>query len=72
MHTGDLERGRLKKRPTLYSTRKNRYQVHAQIGTVKSHFFQSTRDIVTGLYDIDPFESDADRLEIINSFLVGD
>jgi len=69
MHKGDLERGMLKKRPTLDITRSNQYQVRAQVEKVKSHCIQSARDNIAELYDLHRFESDAERLEFIDSLL---
>jgi hypothetical protein len=59
----------LKQRPTLDITRSNRYQVRAQVDKVKFHFIQSARDNIAELYDFHRFESDAERLEFINSLL---
>ena len=36
---------------------------------VKSHFIQSARDNIAELYDLDCFESTAERLEFIDSLL---
>jgi len=69
MHKGDLERGMLNQRPTLDITRSNRYQVCAQVDKVKSHFIQSARDNIAELYDLHRFESNAERLEFIDSLL---
>jgi hypothetical protein len=69
MHKGDLERGMLKRRPTLDITRSIRYQVRAQVDKVKSHFIQSARDHIAELYDLHRFESDAERLQFIDSLL---
>jgi hypothetical protein len=66
---GDLERGMLYQQPTVDITRSNRYQVRAQVDQVKSNFFQSGRDNVAELYDLHHFESDAERLEFIDSTL---
>jgi hypothetical protein len=60
----------LKQRPTLDIIRSNWYLVRAQVDKVKSHFIQSARDNITGLYDIHCFESTAERLEFIESLLV--
>jgi hypothetical protein len=59
----------LKQRPTLDITQSNRYQVHAQVDKVKSHFIQSARDKIAELYDLHRFESDIERLEFIDSLL---
>ena len=69
MHKGDLERGMLKQRPRLDITRSNGYQVRAQVDKVKSHSIQSARDNIAELYDLHHFESDAERLEFIDSLL---
>jgi hypothetical protein len=50
-------------------TRSIRYQVRAQVDKVKSHFIQSARDHIAELYDLHHFESDAERLEFIDSLL---
>ena len=47
----------------------NRYLVPAQVDMVKSHFIQSTRNNIAELYDLHCFESDAERLEFIDSLL---
>jgi hypothetical protein len=59
----------LKQRPTLYITRSNRYQVHAQVDNVKCHFIQSARDNIAELYDLYHFESASEHLEFIDSLL---
>jgi len=59
----------LKQRPTLDITRSHLYQVRAQVDKVKSHFIQSARDNIAELYDLERFESDAERLEFIESLL---
>jgi len=59
----------LNQRPTLDVTRSNRDQVRAQVEKVKSHFIQSARDIIAELYDLHRFESNAERLEFIDSLL---
>jgi len=66
----------LKRRPTLDITRLIRYQVRAQVDKVQSqvdkvqsHFIQSARDHIAELYDLHHFESDAERLEFIDSLL---
>jgi len=70
MHKGDLESGMLKRRPpTLDITRSIRYQVRAQVNKVTSHFIQSARDHIAELYDLNRFESDAERLQFIDSLL---
>jgi len=69
MHKGDLERGMLRRWPTLDITRSIRYQVRAQVDKVKSHFIQSARDHIAEPYDLHHFESDAERLEFIDSLL---
>jgi hypothetical protein len=47
----------------------NRYQVHAQVDKIKSHFIQSARDNIAELYDLHRLESAAERLEFIDSLL---
>jgi len=69
MHKGDLERGMLTQRPMLDSTCSNWYQVQAQVNKVKSHYIQSAWDNIAGLYNLHHFESDAERLEFIDSLL---
>jgi len=67
MHKGDLERARLKQRPTLDITCTNRYQVCAQADKVKSHFIQLARDNIAELSDLHRIESAAEHLEFIDS-----
>jgi hypothetical protein len=50
-------------------TRSIRYQVRAQVDKVKSHFIQSARDHIAELYDLNHLESDAERLQFIDSLL---
>jgi len=50
-------------------TRSKRYQVRAQFDKVKSHFIQSVSDNIAELYDLHRFESAAEHLEFIDSFL---
>jgi hypothetical protein len=69
MHKGDLEKGMPKQRPTWDATCSNQYQICAQVDKVKSHFIQSARDNIAELYDLHRFESAAERLEFIDSFL---
>jgi len=69
VHTGDLESGMLKQRPTLDITNSNRYKVQLQVNMVKSHFVQSARDNIAELYDFHHFESAAERLQLIDSLL---
>jgi len=59
----------LKQWPTLDITRSNWYPVCAQVDKVKSHFIQSARDNLAELYDLHCIESDAERLEFIDSLL---
>jgi hypothetical protein len=59
----------LNQRPTVDSTRSNRYQVRAQVDKVKSHFIQSVRDNIAELYDFHRFESATEHLEFIDSLL---
>jgi hypothetical protein len=59
----------LKRWPTLDITRSIWYQVRAQVDKVKSHFIPSARDHIAELYDLHRFESDAERLEFIDSLL---
>jgi len=69
MHKGDLESGMLKQRPALDIACQNGYQVHAHVDKVLSDFIHSTRDIRATLSDLHGFESDAKRLEFIDSLL---
>jgi lipoate-protein ligase A len=50
-------------------TRSIRYQVRAPVYKVKSRFIQSARDRIAELSDLHRFESDAVRLEFIDSLL---
>ena len=59
----------LKQRRTLDITRSNRYQVHAQVDQVKSHFIQSAKHNIAELHDLHHFESATERLEFIHSLL---
>jgi len=59
----------LKQWLTLDITRSNRYQVHAQVNKVKSHFIQSAKDNMAELYDLHRFESNAECLEFIDYHL---
>jgi len=59
----------LMQRPMLDIIRSNQYQVPAQVDMVKSHFIQSTRDNIAGLYDLHRFQSDAEYLELIDSLV---
>jgi len=59
----------LKQPPRLDSTRSNRYQAPAQVDQVKFHFIQSARDNSSEHSDLNCFESDAERLEFIDSLL---
>jgi hypothetical protein len=59
----------LKQRPMLDITRSNRYQVHAQVDKIKSHFIQSARDNIAELCDLHLLESAAERFEFIDSLL---
>jgi len=69
MHKGDFERGLLKHQPMLHSTHSNWYQVWVHVDMVTSHFIQSARDNIVELYDCHRFESNAERLELIDSLL---
>jgi hypothetical protein len=69
MHKGDLERGMLKRRRTLDITRSIWYQVGAKVNKVKCHFIQSAWDHIADHDDLHRFESDAERLEFIDSLL---
>jgi len=69
MHKGDFERGMLQRRPTLDITHSIGYQVRAQVDKVKSHLIQSARDRIAELYDLHRFESNAERLQFIDSLL---
>jgi hypothetical protein len=46
-----------------------RYQVQVQVDNVQSDFIQSARDHTAELYDLYRCESDAERLEFIDSLL---
>ena len=59
----------LKQQPTVDITGSNRYQVHAQVDKVTSHFNQSTRFNIAELYDLHRFESNAEHLEFTDSLL---
>jgi len=59
----------LKQQATLDITRWNRYQVRSQVDKVKSHVINSARDNIAELYDLHRFESNAERLEFIDSLL---
>jgi hypothetical protein len=59
----------LKQRPTLDSTCSNQYQVRAEVDKVTSHFIQSARDNTAEHYDLNRFESAAERLEFFDSLL---
>jgi len=59
----------LNQRPTLDITHSNRYQVRAQVDKVKSHFSQLAWDNIAELCDLHHFESNAERLEFIDSLL---
>jgi len=69
MHKGDLETGMFKGRPTLDIKCSNRYQVRAQVEKVISHFIQSPTDNIAKLYVLHHFESNAERLEFVDSLL---
>jgi len=69
MHKGDLERGMLKQWAMLDIEHWKRYQVRAQVDIVKSHCIQSAMDHTAELYDLYHSESDAERLEFIDSLL---
>jgi len=55
--------------PTLDITPSNRYQVHAQVDNVESHFIQLARDTIAERYDLHRFKSNAEHLEFIDSHL---
>jgi len=59
----------LKQWPTLDITCSNGFQVRAHVDKVKSHFIQSARDNIAELYDLHRFESNAERLEFMDSLL---
>jgi hypothetical protein len=50
-------------------TRSNRHQVGKHVDNDKSHFIQSARDNIAELFDLPRFESAAECLESIDSFL---
>ena len=59
----------LKQQQTLDITLSNRYQVRAQPDKAKFNFIQSARDSVAERYDLRCIESDAERLEFIDSLV---
>jgi hypothetical protein len=59
----------LKQQAMLDITHSNRYHVRAQLDNVISHFIQSARDTIAERYDLNWFESAAERLEVIDSVL---
>jgi hypothetical protein len=69
MHKGDLERGMLKRQPTMHIARSNWYKVRAQVLKVKSHFIQSARDSIAEKHDFNQFESNIECLVFIDSLL---
>jgi hypothetical protein len=69
MHKEYLERGMLKRRPTLDITRSIRYHICAQVDKVKSHFIQSARDHIAEHYNLHHSESDPEHMEFIDSHL---
>jgi hypothetical protein len=56
----------LNQRSTLAIVRSHRCQVGAQVNKVKSHVIQTSRDNITELDHIQPFEYAADSLEFID------
>jgi len=59
----------LKQRPTLDITHSNQYKVHAQVDMVKFHFIQLPKDNRAELCALPCFESDAERLQFVDSVL---
>jgi hypothetical protein len=59
----------LKQWPRLDISRSNRYQVRTQVDKITSHLIQSARDNIAELYDLHCLDSDAERLEFIDSLL---
>jgi len=59
----------LNQQHTLDITHSNQYQVRTQVDKVVSHFVQTARDNIAELYDLHHFESNAERLEFIDSLL---
>jgi hypothetical protein len=59
----------LKQRPRMDITCSIRYHVQAQVHKVTSHFIQSARNHIVKLYDLHSVESDAERMEFIESLL---
>ena len=59
----------LKQRPTLDITRSNRSQFCAQVDKNTSHIIQSAKLNIPELYDLHCFESNAERLDFIDSLL---
>jgi hypothetical protein len=57
----------LKRRPSLDIPCSIWYQVRAQVDKVKSHFIQSASDDIAEHYYLHRFESDAERLDLIDS-----
>ena len=56
----------LKQRPTLNITCSNQYQVRAHVNKVTSHPIESARNNIEKRFDLQPSESDAEGLEVIN------
>ena len=54
-------------RPTLDITHSNRYQVQVHVDKVTSHLIQSARNTIAERYDLQPFKSASDHLELIDS-----
>jgi len=59
----------LKQQPTVDITCSNRYQVRTQLNKVISRIILSARDNLVEHFDLHCFESDAERLEFIDSQL---
>jgi len=62
----------LNQRPMLDITCWNRYQVRPQVDNVETHFIQSARDNIAELDNLHRFESNAERLEFIQSLAADD
>jgi hypothetical protein len=56
-------------RPRVDITRSYWYQVRIQVHKVISNFIQTARDLIAELYDLNRFDSTAERLKFIDAFL---
>jgi len=59
----------LNQRPTVDITFSNRYQLHAQVDKVKSHFIQYATNNIAQVYGLHRIESAVEHLEFIDSLL---